>query len=71
VNCCCAATKIEELAGVTTSEIGTAAVTVRTAPLLTAPELAEIVVLPGKMLVAYPVEFMTATAGAEEAQVDD
>ena len=54
-----------------TSEIGTAAVTVRTAPLLTPPELAEIVMLPGKMLVAYPMEFIAATPGTDEVQVDD
>ncbi len=71
MNCCCAPTISEDVDGVTASETGTAGLTNRLAEPLTEPELAEMVVLPGEILVAYPGEFIAATAGTDEVQVAD
>lgn len=69
VNCCCAPTISEDVDGVTASETGTAGLTNRVAEPLTEPKLAEMVVLPGEILVAYAGELIAATAGADEVQV--
>ncbi len=59
------------VAGATTSEMGAAALTTRKAVPAIEPELAEMIVLPGERLVAYPGEFMAATAGTDDVQVAD
>jgi hypothetical protein len=46
-------------------------VTVRTAPLLTAPEVAAIVAEPMEAVVAMPAEFTTAMPGTEELHVTE
>jgi hypothetical protein len=63
--------KTEELGGLMASETGTGAATVKTAPPETGPVVAEIVVIPGARLVAYPEEFTVARPGADEVQVTD
>lgn len=52
MNCCCPPAISEDVEGVTTSETGTAGLTTRFTEPLTEPELAEMVVFPGEILIA-------------------
>ena len=54
-----------------TSAIGTAGLTVSTAPDDAEEKLAEIVVVPAAMLMALPVAFTEAIPGVDELQVAD
>jgi hypothetical protein len=58
------------VAGVTEIEVNTAAVTVKVAEPLIAPEVAVMVVLPGAKLVASPPVLTVAIEIAEEVQVE-
>lgn len=60
-----------ELAGVTAIETSVAAVTVRDAVPLTAPEVAVMVAVPVPVLVASPEELMDATLASEVDQAID
>ena len=71
VNCRVVSTLMLELAGVTAIETKVAAVTVRDAVPLTAPEVAVIVAEPVPVLVASPELLMDATFASELDQVID
>jgi hypothetical protein len=58
------------VAGVIEIEVNTAAVTVKVAEPLIAPEVAVMVVLPGAKLVASPPVLTVAIEVAEEVQVE-
>lgn len=67
VNCCPLPAATEAVAGVTESEVKTAAVTVNVAEPLIAPRVAVIVVVPGATPMANPVPLLTvATVVVEE-----
>ncbi len=66
VNCWVLPAATEALAGVTESDVKTAAVTVSVAEPVIAPDLAVMVVVPGASVVANPVALILATVVADE-----
>jgi len=68
VNCWVLPAATEALAGVTESEVKTAAVTVSVAEPVIAPDLAVMVVVPGATVVANPLALIFAIVVADELQ---
>ncbi len=66
VNCWVLPAATEALAGVTESEVKTAAVTVSVAEPVIAPDLAVMVVVPGATVVASPLALIFAIVVADE-----
>lgn len=71
VNCCRPPIPMLGIAGATAIDTGVAGVTVSVVELLTAPDVAVMVVVPSPALTANPEVSITATSGAEELQLTD